>query len=58
MYALSSNDETLDHLETLWETKSLSDNVQYKQLHQKIQRLGKMINGFTQSVEKQHQYPK
>jgi four helix bundle protein len=23
VYALSSNDETMDHLETLWETKSL-----------------------------------
>ena len=25
VYALASNDETTDHLETLWETGSLSD---------------------------------
>lgn len=58
IYALSSNDETIDHLENLWETKSISDNVQYHQIHQKVERLGKMINGFIQSVEKYHQSPK
>ena len=58
VYALSSNDETLDHLENLWDTKSLTDEMQYQQLHQKTERLGKMINGFIQSVEKQHASPK
>jgi four helix bundle protein len=58
IYSLSSNDETLDHLETLWETESLSNIELYQQLHQKIERLGKMINGFIQSVEKYHQSPK
>ena len=29
IYSLSSNDETLDHLETLWETKSLKNQVLY-----------------------------
>lgn len=58
VYAVSSNDETLDHLENLSDTKSLTDEVLYQRLHQKIERLGKMINGFLQSVENQHQSPK
>ena len=32
-YALSSNDETIDHLETLFETQSLSDQALYEHLH-------------------------
>jgi four helix bundle protein len=55
VYSLSSNDETLDHLENLWETKSLTDEIKYNQLHQKIERLGRMTNAFIQSVEKQHE---
>ncbi len=33
--ALASNDETLDHLETLFETKSLLDEELYKNIHTK-----------------------
>ena len=33
IYALSSNDETNDHLETLFETGSLLDLYYYKQMH-------------------------
>jgi len=55
VYSLSSNDETIDHLETLWDTKSLNDEEAYIRLHNKIVRLGKMLNGFLKSVEKQHQ---
>jgi four helix bundle protein len=58
IYSLSSNDETLDHLENLWDTKSLIDELKYQQLHEKIIRLGKMTNAFLQSVEKQHDSPK
>ncbi len=53
-YAIASNDETLDHLETLFETKSLKDEQLYYTLHEKIQMLGKKLNIFIQSVEKQH----
>lgn len=53
-YAIASNDETLDHLETLFETKSLKDEQLYYTLHEKIQMLGKKLNMFIQSVEKQH----
>ena len=41
--AIASNDETLDHLETLYETKSLSDEKFYQELHSKIELLGKKI---------------
>ncbi|MGX1024669.1 four helix bundle protein [Psychroflexus sp. MBR-150] len=52
IYALSSNDETVDHLETLFETGSLKDNVLYENLHERIQRLGIKINNFLQVIEK------
>jgi four helix bundle protein len=55
VYSLSSNDETLDHLENLWETRSLTDEIKYNQLHQKIETPGRMTNAFIQSVEKQHE---
>jgi len=53
-FALASNDETIDHLETLYETKSLTDEEIFKQLDSKLQILGKKINKFLQSVQKQH----
>ncbi|QTY26342.1 four helix bundle protein [Flavobacterium sp. CS20] len=52
IYALSSNDETVDYLETLFETGSLKDNVLYENLHERIQRLGIKINNFLQVIEK------
>src|SRR6185503_8681202 len=58
VYALSSNDETMDHLENLWDTKSLSDELIYTTLKNKIETLGKMLNKFLQAVEKDHQSPK
>ncbi len=54
VYSLSSNDEKLDHLETLFKTKSLIDNDLYNQLHEMITLLGKKLNKFLQSVERQH----
>lgn len=51
---LASNDETIDHLETLFETGSLTDNVLYEELHSKLETLGKKINRFLQSVSKEH----
>ena len=58
VYALSSNDETLDHLENLWDTKSLTDQMIFISLKNKIETLGKMLNKFLQAVEKDHQSPK
>ena len=53
-YSLGSSDETTDHLETLYETKSLKDESLYNNLHEKSQILGKKLNLFVQSVEKGH----
>lgn len=54
IYALSSNDETLDHLETLFETASLKDESLYNSLHNKVEELGKKLNNFIQAVERSH----
>jgi four helix bundle protein len=58
VYALSSNDETMDHLENLWDTKSLTEELVYNNLKAKIETLGIMLNAFLKSVEEQHQSPK
>ena len=44
VYSLGSNDETIDHLETLFKTKSLQDEVLYNYLHAKLEIVGKKIN--------------
>jgi len=54
IFALSSNDETIDHLETLFETKSLNNEELYNDLHKRTQQLGIKINNFLQSIEKNH----
>ena len=54
IYSLSSNDETIDHLETLFETKSLLDGNLYNFLHQKLESLGKKLNNFILAVEQSH----
>jgi four helix bundle protein len=54
VYALSSNDETIDHLETLFETESIKDENLYNALHEKIELLGKKMNNFLQAVENGH----
>lgn len=54
IYSLSSNDETVDHLETLFETESLKDETLYNSLHLKLDLLGKKLNSFIQVVERDH----
>ena len=54
IYSLSSNDETIDHLETLYETGSLNNKKLYNNLHSKIDLLGKKLNKFIQSIEREH----
>ncbi|MCD4695013.1 MAG: four helix bundle protein [Bacteroidales bacterium] len=51
-YSLSSNDETIDHLETLFETESLLNKEMYNRLHDRLEILGKKLNRFLQAVEK------
>jgi len=52
VYAQASNDETIDHLETLFETASLQNEVLYDNLHQRLQLLGKKLNLFIQAIER------
>jgi len=52
IYALSSNDETIDHLEILYETGSLKDRKLYESLRERLQKLGIKINNFLQVLEK------
>jgi len=56
--AIASNDETLDHLETLFQTKSLKDAEKYEKLHIRIEELGRKLNLFIKAVEKQHRSSK
>ena len=53
-FALASNDETIDHLETLFETGSLTERDLYQGLHDRLNRLGKQLNTFIKSVSKDH----
>ena len=55
VYALSSNDETMDHLENLWDTRSLLNESTFISLINKIETLGKMLCKFLQAVEQDHQ---
>ncbi|HTQ66309.1 MAG TPA: four helix bundle protein [Puia sp.] len=58
VYAHSSNNETIDHLENLWETKSLNDVTIYHTIWEKLEVLGKKLNHFIVSVEEKHQSKK
>ena len=52
--SLSSNDETIDHLETLYNTESLKDKGKFDDLHKKLSELGRKLNLFLISVRKYH----
>ena len=58
VYALGSSDETIDHLETLFETRSLTDKPLFDDLSGRLNILGKKLNNFLQSVEKGHRSEK
>lgn len=53
IYALGSNDESIDHLEILWETKSLKNEVIYQTIRSEIDSLGKMLHRYIQFLEKE-----
>ncbi len=58
IFALASNNETIDHLETLFETGSLKNEKRYKDLQIKLDKLGRKINSFIQAVQKGHKSEK
>ena len=57
-YAIASNDETIDHLETLFETESLTDKDLYDDIDKKLEVLGKKLNLFIKAVEAGHKSEK
>lgn len=58
VYALASNDATSDHLETLFETGSLTDKALYENLLKRLEILGMKINRFLSAIDNNHQNPK
>ena len=56
-FAIASNDETIDHLESLFETTSLRDEQLYRKLHTTLDELGRKLNRFIASVEAGHRRP-
>jgi four helix bundle protein len=54
VYAIASCDETIDHLETIFETKSLSDKVLFDELFSKLTILNKQLISFLKAVEEKH----
>jgi len=57
-YAIASNDETIDHLTNLFETNSLTDLKRFEDLSEQLDKLGKKLNLFLQTIEKNHLSPK
>lgn len=53
-FAIASTDETIDHLETLWETESLNDKELFTKLLDKVNLLDKKLINFLKSVEEKH----
>lgn len=51
-YAIGSNDETVDHLESLWDTGSLKNKERFDSIHSKCETLGKKLNNFLKKFER------
>ena len=58
IYALSSCDETREHLDLLFETKSFHDERWYERCSQQYDELGKKLNNFIKAVVRHHLSPK
>jgi four helix bundle protein len=54
VFAHASCDETIDHLESLFEDHSLQDVAVYESIHSQLDKLGAKMNLFIRSVEAQH----
>jgi four helix bundle protein len=54
VFAHASCDETIDHLETLFETGSLSNETTYRELGSCLDLLGRKLNVFIEGVEREH----
>ena len=54
VFTHASCDETIDHLEMLFDTKSLTNEVVYRELSTQLDLLGRKLNVFIDSVERSH----
>lgn len=54
LYSIASTDETIDHLETLFETESLKNKEFFSSTLDKLNLLGKKLIRFLESIESQH----
>ena len=54
IFSIASTDETIDHLETLYETKSLPNKGLFNSLLERANLLDKKLIRFLESVERQH----
>jgi len=54
VFAHASCDETIEHLETLFETGSLTNEIVYRDLSAQLDLLGRKLNVFIESVERSH----
>src|SRR5574338_361931 len=53
-FAIASTDETIDHLEILFETRSLTDEKLYNDLVLQLNILDKKLIRFLEAIKKQH----
>ena len=59
VYSQAECDETIVHLDFLYETESLKDKIKYADLHNRYNTLSKRINKFIQWVEENwNEFPK
>src|SRR3954471_13168562 len=54
VFAHSSCDETIDHLEGLFETGSLTNETSYHELQAQLDLLGRKLHVFIEGVEREH----
>ncbi len=54
VYVHASLDETIDHLETLFETESFKDQPLFEDLHSRLDMLGRKLNRFLNTVRQSH----
>lgn len=52
--SMASNDETIDHLENLYTTESIKNKLLYTKLHEELEKLGRKLNNFINSVQIKH----
>ena len=54
IFAHASCDETIEHLEMLFETGSLTNELVYHDLSAQLDLLGRRLNVFIETVERSH----